>query len=78
MRPGDFEVYAENWAAVLFFNRLQTQWIVGGTGRRTGLNYPGVESAGRLAGVDITAEMFDQLQVMELAALEEMRKNGDS
>lgn len=43
-------------------------------GQRVGLNYPGVETAARLLGYDMTPELFDQLQTMELAALREMTK----
>jgi len=62
---------------VQFFVRLQTQWLVGGMGSRTGLNYPGVESAARLSGLEITPDLFGQLQIMEMTALKEMAKDGN-
>lgn len=77
LKPKILPIYPENWTVVQFFLRLQTQWLVGGMGSRTGLNYPGVESAGRLSGVDITVELFEQLQIMELAALKEIAKNAN-
>ena len=46
-------------------------------GSRTGLNYPGVESAARLSGIEITPDLFGQLQIMEMTALKEMAKDGN-
>lgn len=75
-RQKDFGVYAENWDAISLFMRLHTQWNVDGFGNRCGLNYQGVEVAARLSGFDMTPDLFGQIQIMELAMLEETRKNG--
>lgn len=70
-----FGVYRENWIAVGFFLGLQTQWVVTGFGERTGLNYSGVEVAARLKGVELTSDLFQQIQIMEMSALKEMKNH---
>ena len=63
-----FEVYEDNWQSLLFFLRVQTQWVYRGLeGRRAGLNNAAVESTMRMARVkrvDQDALLAD-LQVME-------------
>lgn len=66
----DFEVYPENWDALLLFLALQTQWRTGGMGGRLGLDYPAVEVVMRLRQVSDQAGMFSHLQAMEIAALD--------
>lgn len=66
-----FQVYAENWRAVLFFLQVRTQWnvISGMEGvHRIGLNYAGVETqmpGARRARKKVWADLI----VMERAAL---------
>lgn len=69
----DFEVYEDCWESVRFFLTVQTQWIFAGMGaQRVGLNYPGVESGARMAGVrrSLWPGLLADLQVMENAVLE--------
>lgn len=73
--PVAFDVYPENWDAVRLFLGLQTQWRVGPMGGLVGLDYPGVEAAMRMARVKDRAQLFEQLQTMEFAALEAMHAN---
>ena len=78
--PEDFEgdeleVWPENWAAIEFFSQLGTQWIVS-AGGRTGMNYLTVYAMLDRSGLskEEAAQMFNDLRVMEYAALEEMNK----
>lgn len=75
----DFEVYEDCWESVMFFLMVQTQWcwrLMGGQldGRsvRAGLNYQGVESAARLAGLrrSTCPALFADLRLIELSVLE--------
>lgn len=68
-----FEVLPENQAAVELFVAVQTQWRVAGMGGLpVGLDYAGVEAAGRLLGTAMTPVLFDDLRLMEGAALRAM------
>lgn len=51
------------------FQRVQTQWRTGPMGGVIGFDYPAVETLARLAGITVTPDMMDGLQVMEGAAL---------
>lgn len=73
-----FEVEPENWDALVLFMRSQTQWIIGGMGQRTGLNYSGVESVARLSRVELTPELFDQVQLLELTVINELNRRTAS
>lgn len=60
------------------WQRIQTQWLTGSMGQRTGLNYAGVLSYLRNAsGIRPrhVAEIFAGIQAMEFAALDEMDKH---
>lgn len=70
----EFEVHADNWDDWLFFLSVQTQWVYASTGmgsRRTGLNYPAVESAARLQGLPrrLWPQRFEAVQAVERAVL---------
>ncbi|MFL9883117.1 DUF1799 domain-containing protein [Paraburkholderia agricolaris] len=74
-----FEVYAENWDAVQVFSALSTQWRMAafsgfGAARlvHTGLDYSAIEPVYRLIGIgrDRRAAIFQQIRVMEEAALD--------
>jgi hypothetical protein len=66
----DFRVYPENTTAARLFYACGTQWQRNPmTGDLWGLNYAGVESAARLAGIDATPELFGDLQLIEQGAL---------
>lgn len=75
----DFEVLPPNWNAVQLFLALTTQWRCVGLGTmtrsqivRTGIDYVAVEPVMRVMGIKRRRqrEAFEQLQVMEHAALE--------
>ena len=51
------------------FVACQTQWRSGPMGGVLGLDYPGVESVMRMKRVKDKPAMFEDLRVMELAAL---------
>lgn len=69
------EVWPEHWDAVHFFLRLPTQWRYGMSGR-TGLDYTAVMSllATMRLPPDKADEILESVQVMEMAALEEMKR----
>lgn len=71
-----FPVFEENWDAVMMFLRLQTQWhvIPGGF---TGLNYQSAEFLIKIHGVENPAAMMDDLQTMEVAALQVLNQSKD-
>lgn len=59
---------------------VQTQWSVG-MGGPTGLDYTRVRAGLRLAGVKSTPELFQQLRILERAALSALstkEKTSDS
>jgi hypothetical protein len=65
----DCHVWAENWPAWRAFLSVQTQWITGMSGP-TGLDYGRVEAGLRMAGVQVTPELFDKLHILERAVLQ--------
>ena len=69
------DVWPENWDTVQFFLSLPTQWRYGMSGR-TGLDYTAVLAM--LREMRLPREQRDRIfagvQVMEIAALEEMNK----
>lgn len=75
MDQSAFGVYRENLEALEFFMRLQTQWVISPMGERVGLNYAGVEPCARMSDIKMTPDLFEKVQIMELAALKEMQ-NG--
>ncbi len=79
MEEEHFEVWEENWDAVMMFLRLQTQWSVT-MGGYVGLKYEVLLGAGGLMSlydVDNPRELLEEIQVMEAAALSELnKKNG--
>ena len=75
----DLEVWDENWDAVIMFLRLQTQWQVSMSGY-VGLKYEvllGSEGWFGLYNVEDRRDMLERLQIMEAAALKELRKRSD-
>jgi hypothetical protein len=72
-----FEVWEENWEALLMFLRMQTQWTVT-MGGYVGLKYEvllGASGLMSLYDVENPREMLEELQVMEAAALSELNKS---
>lgn len=71
----EVEIWAEHWPAVRVFESLSTQWRVGMAGP-TGLDYAALPAVMDLLGIDDRAAVFDDLRILERAALEELtRKN---
>ncbi|TAK84510.1 MAG: hypothetical protein EPO09_20770 [Aquabacterium sp.] len=71
----DVEVWPDNWAAFRLLRDVQTQWRVG-VGGPTGLDYPSVFALMEFRGIppDERGPLFDDLQVMEVAAIGAMSK----
>jgi hypothetical protein len=69
----DFEVWKENWDVVGLFVRIGTQWrtSVGGV---TGLDYSAVIAVINMYAYPEPQSLLEDLQVMEIAAMEEMNK----
>ncbi len=68
-----FALWPECVDVFKLWQAVQTQWRTGGMGGATGLDYAGVEACMKLRGIrnkDRT-ELFNGLQVMEQATLQE-------
>lgn len=65
-----FEVWPDNWASVLVFESMGTQWRTG-PGGIVGLDYTPLPAVMRWRGVPRKqrAQVFDDVRVMEDAAL---------
>ena len=72
----EFEVWPENWRVFVLFSRLQTQWSVGMSGA-TGLRYEAVYPLldREAQGAEDWQRLFDDLQILEGAALKQMSDN---
>lgn len=76
--PKDFEVWPENLETVRMFLRLATQWraVSGmGGGGLIGLDYNAVRWLFELYHVEDQQQLLEDLQVMEIAALNAMRED---
>lgn len=71
-----FGVWEDNAETVMMFMRLQTQWNVI-AGAFIGLNYQSAEFLFKIHGVADEATMMDDLQAMEVAALQVMNKRKE-
>lgn len=70
-------MWDENWDSVSMFLRMQTQWTVSMAGY-TGLRYEVLVCSGGLFDlydVEDRRTMLDDIQVMEIAALNELHKD---
>lgn len=65
----EFEVFDDNWKAVELFQRLATQWVWSSGGGAIGFNYQSVEFLLRLYGIKQRRQIFEELQIMELAVI---------
>lgn len=72
----DFLLWEENMDALVMFMKLQTQWNVI-DGGFIGLNYQSVQFLFTIGAVANQAEMMDDLQAMEMAALQVLNKRKD-
>ncbi|MEQ1890100.1 MAG: DUF1799 domain-containing protein [Alphaproteobacteria bacterium] len=73
----EVEVHHDNVQAFVLFDGLGSQWrtqTISGKGgtvmMRTGLDYGAVEMAARVMDIDLDAENFARLRILESAALE--------
>lgn len=75
----DCEVLADNWPAFRLFNALSTQWRTGACGA-TGLDYTAIREVAGFLGIKKKqiAEIFPDLQVMEIEAIAVMAEARDS
>ena len=71
----DFEVWEENWPAMVMFLRCQTQWRTTMSGV-IGLDYAAVQWLFRLYGVEDQRTLLEDLQTMEVAAMQAIKKQG--
>lgn len=83
-RPEDYaheqvSVWPDNYQAVSTFIELQTQWRVGGMGSATGLDYVAALAVIRELDLekDEARELFQDIRVMEAAALEQMAEDRE-
>ena len=69
-------MWEENWPSVIFFSRLGTQWRMSGMSGPSGLDYTAVLSLLRTLRLprDESEALFEDVQTMERAALQEMGK----
>jgi len=70
-----FEVHPENWATVEMFLRLQTQWRSTMSGV-IGLDYSAAQWLFRLYEVQDQRALLEDLQTMEVAAMQVINKPG--
>lgn len=73
-KGADFELWPENELPLSIFIATQTQWRQGPAGP-SGMDYTGVESALRLMRIEATAELFQQIRLMERTALDCLAKD---
>ena len=75
----NFEVWDENWEAVMMFLRMQTQWTTSMAGY-VGLKYEVLLGSGGLFdlyNVEDRRDVLERLQILEATALSELRKRSD-
>lgn len=67
------EVWPDNWNAFTIFEDLSTQWLAG-PGGPIGLNYGSIEPVLGFRGIKRNQRktIFDDLRIMETAALKQM------
>jgi len=70
-----FEVHPDNWATVEMFLRLQTQWRSTMSGV-IGLDYSAAQWLFRLYEVQDQRALLEDLQTMEIAAMQVINKPG--
>tara|TARA_Y100001938_G_scaffold67476_1_gene93630 strand:+ start:870 stop:1112 length:243 start_codon:yes stop_codon:yes gene_type:complete len=70
----DFLLWPEHEDALDLFMRCQTQWRVGGLGQVTGFCYESVIALANIYKYDDLKTVLDDLQVMEIRAIEILNK----
>lgn len=73
----EFKVLKENWRSVQMFLKLSTQWVWAGMGDRAGLNYQSLEFLLKLYPTKKRRRIFEDIQIMELAALQACQEGKD-
>ena len=74
----DFEVWPENWDALLMFLKLRSQWRVSPMGQLIGLDYTAVLAVINFEESTDKNQLFDDVQKIEsgaLLGLQEVKKN---
>jgi hypothetical protein len=71
----EFEVHPDNWSTVEMFLRLQTQWRSTMKGV-IGLDYSAAQWLFRLYEVQDQRALLEDLQTMEVAAMQAINKQG--
>lgn len=71
-----FGIWEENAETMMMFLRLQTQWHVI-NGAFIGLNYQSVDFLFRIHNTEKQSAVMEDLQAMELAALQVLNKRKD-
>ena len=73
----DCLVFPDVWPSVGLFRDMNTQWRVG-PGGIVGLDYKALDAVMKFRGItdDEISQRFDDIQVMELAAIEAIRSKG--
>lgn len=71
-----FGIWEDNVESMMMFMRLQTQWHVT-PHAFIGLNYQSAEYLIRIHGIADPVSMMDDLQAMELAALQVLNKRKE-
>ncbi len=67
---GTIEIGPDEYAAVTLFFSLASQWRIHGmSGVRLGLEYTAIGPTATMMGIAMTPELFDDIRVMERAAL---------
>lgn len=82
--PGDIEpdrvcVWPDNADAVHLFDAMQTQWRVSANGIAIGLHYEALPVVCQALGIPRRrrSRVFQELRIMELAALAELQRPAD-
>lgn len=73
--PEHFEVWPENWDAVVMFSRVQTQWRTS-AGGAIGLDYSVLAWLFKMYSVEDQRALLEDLQTMEGAALAAMNREA--
>jgi hypothetical protein len=71
----EFKVHPDNWSTVEMFLRLQTQWRSTMNGV-IGLDYSAAQWLFRLYEVQDQRALLEDLQTMEVAAMQAINKQG--
>lgn len=75
--PESFDVWPENWPALMLYLRCSTQWRTAGmSGQRLGLDYPAVLAMADLHGCR-DADTMDKIGTIEREILNSVRAKDD-